>query len=56
MDAAGNPREGWMAVIPLTVFVLLVVYVLGGPVHVVNLVSQWSVALVTAIGNWVRHL
>ena len=29
MDAAGNPREGWMAIVPVTVLVLIVTYVLG---------------------------
>jgi hypothetical protein len=56
MDAAGNPREGWMALVPVTVLVLVVTYVLGGPAHVVNFVAQWSMDVVNAFVAWVKHL
>lgn len=56
MDASGTPREGWMTFIPLTVLLFIVVYVMGGPEHFANIVGQWSVDLVNAIGNWVKHL
>jgi hypothetical protein len=56
MDATGTPREGWMAIIPLTVMILIVMYIVGGPLQFVNLVTQWSEDIVHSVGNWVKHL
>jgi hypothetical protein len=56
MDTAGNPREGWMALIPLTVMLLIVMYIVGGPREFINLVAQWSEDVVQSVGNWVQHL
>lgn len=56
MDATGSPREGWMAFVPLTVFLFIVLYVLGGPEHVMNLIVQWTMDIVASVTNWVRHL
>ena len=56
MDASGTPREGWMAIVPIAVFLFMVIYILGGPEHVVNLMVQWTTELASSVANWVRHL
>lgn len=56
MDPTGRPREGWMAIVPLTIFVLFVVLALGGPVNFVNTVSLWVGDLATAVAGWVKDL
>jgi hypothetical protein len=56
MDISGSTREGWMAFIPLLVFIFIVVYVLGGPEHVITLVARWSMDIVASVAHWVRHL
>jgi hypothetical protein len=56
MDASGSTREGWMTFIPVTVLLFIVMYVLGGPAQFLNLISQWTVDVVTSIVNWVKHL
>jgi hypothetical protein len=42
--------------IPLTVLVLIVVYVLGGPVQFMDTVSNWAGDSVTAVLSFIRHL
>jgi predicted membrane-bound dolichyl-phosphate-mannose-protein mannosyltransferase len=56
MDASGSTREGWMTFIPLTVLLFIIIYVMGGPTQFVNVVAQWTVDVVTSIGNWIKHL
>ncbi len=43
MDVSGTSHEGWMMFVPLTVLVLIVVYVLGGPAAFMNTVSNWAI-------------
>lgn len=45
MDTSGRPHEGWMIVIPGTVFLMFVVLALGGPVGFVNTLSLWAVEM-----------
>lgn len=45
-----------MAFVPLVVLVLIVMYVLGGPLHFINLVTQWSTDVASSVVRWVRHL
>jgi uncharacterized protein involved in cysteine biosynthesis len=56
MEISGAPNEGWMIFVPVTVLVLIVVYVLGGPVQFVNTVSHWLSDVVSAAASWLRHL
>jgi hypothetical protein len=56
MDTSGKPYEGWMTVIPVSVFLLVVIVALGGPVAFVNTLSLWVSDLLTAVVSWVRNL
>lgn len=56
MDVGGNTREGWIAVIPLTVFILIMTYVVGGPVAFANLAYEWGADIVSSVSHFVRHL
>jgi hypothetical protein len=56
MDAGGNPREGWMAVIPMGVLILITTYIVGGPVEFVNLVHRWGTDFFSYVANVIKHL
>ena len=56
MDISGKSHEGWMTVIPVTVFLLVVVVALGGPAAFVNTVSLWVTDLLTTIVAWVKGI
>lgn len=56
MDTSGKPREGWMAVIPATVFLVFVVFALGGPRNFLNTLSIWAGDLVAGIQGWLKSL
>ena len=45
-----------MTFIPLTVLLFIVMYVMGGPTHFVNVVAQWSMDVIAYVVNWVKHL
>ncbi|MEO7133760.1 MAG: hypothetical protein ABI024_06025 [Vicinamibacterales bacterium] len=56
MDASGSSHEGWMTVLPVGVLVLIVMYVVGGPVAFVNTVSYWAVEFSGAVVSWIKYL
>jgi hypothetical protein len=56
MDTSGKPYEGWMTVIPLSVFVFVVVVALGGPAAFVNVVSNWAGDIASYLTHWMKHL
>ena len=56
MDATGSSHEGWMTIVPLTVLVLIVIYIVGGPVAFVNTISHWGTELLDGIVRWIRFL
>lgn len=56
MDASGSSHEGWMTVLPVTVLVLIVMYIVGGPVAFVNVVSHWATEFIGAVTTWIRYL
>lgn len=56
MEVSGAPHEGWMMFVPLTVLILIVVYVLGGPEAFVNTVSSWATDIVSSVAHWLRQL
>ena len=56
MQVSGKPHEGWMTLIPLTVFVVVIVSVMGGPTVFVSTVSQWVSDFVTYCARWIKYL
>lgn len=56
MDTSGKPHEGWMTVIPVTVFLLVVIVLLGGPTAFVNTLSLWVGDLLNSVAAWVRSI
>jgi hypothetical protein len=56
MDVSGKPHEGWMTVVPVTVFLFIVVVALGGPAAFANTVSLWVFDIANAAVSWLRHL
>jgi hypothetical protein len=56
MEISGTPQEGWMTFVPLAVLVLIVVYVLGGPVQFLNTLNNWAIDFFTAVAGFFRHL
>jgi hypothetical protein len=55
MDTSGKAHEGWMTVIPVSVFLVIVVAALGGPTEFVNTVSIWIGDMATALVAWIKH-
>jgi len=45
-----------MTVIPVSVFLLIVIVALGGPVAFVNTLSLWVADLLTAAASWLKNL
>jgi hypothetical protein len=56
MDTSGTTREGWMTVIPLSIFVLVVIAALGGPTAFVNTVSIWVTDMTTYVVALMKSL
>ena len=56
MDTSGRPYEGWMTIIPGSIFLLFVVLALGGPVAFVNTLSLWAVDIANWFVNWFKYL
>ena len=56
MDVTGSSHEGWMTVVPLIVLVLIVTYVVGGPVAFVNMIGGWATDLFNAVTSWIKYL
>ena len=56
MDPTGKPQEGWMTIIPGTIFALFVVLAMGGPVAFVNTLSLWAVETANWFVNWLKYL
>lgn len=45
-----------MTVIPVSVFLLIVIVALGGPVAFVNTLSLWVSDLLTGAASWLKNL
>jgi hypothetical protein len=56
MDISGKPREGWMTVIPVSVFLLIIIVALGGPEAFVNTVSLWVSDVLSAAFAWIKQM
>lgn len=56
MDTSGRPHEGWMTVVPLSVFILVVMAALGGPTAVVNFTTVWIGDIVNSVVHFFKYL
>jgi hypothetical protein len=56
METSGRPTEGWMTVVPFTVFVFIVMFALGGPTAFMNIVINWASDLVHYVLHWLKSL
>ena len=51
---SGQSHEGWMAFIPLTVLLFIVVVVLGGPEAFVNTIGSFAIDAIAYGTNWLK--
>jgi len=51
---SGQSHEGWMALIPLTVLLFIVVVVLGGPEAFVNTIGSFAIDAIAYGTNWLK--
>jgi hypothetical protein len=51
---SGRSHEGWMALIPLTVLLVVVVAVLGGPEAVVDTIGSLAIDTIAYGRNWLK--
>ena len=56
METSGKPREGFMTLVPLAVFVLFVIFALGGPTSFLSFLSNWVIEMTIATTRWLRSL
>lgn len=56
MEVSGKPNEGWMLVIPGTVFLVFIMAILGGPRAFLNMVMTWGGDIVEWMMRFVRSL
>ena len=45
-----------MTLVPLTIFILVVIFALGGPTSFMNTLSNWAYEASTYLGRWIRSL
>ena len=45
-----------MTLVPLTVFIFVVVFALGGPTQFMNTLSNWTYEISSYIARWIRSL
>ncbi len=56
MQVSGKPHEGWMTLVPVTVFVLVIVAVMGGPTATAHTVSLWISDILDYVSRWLKYL
>ena len=56
METSGKAHEGWMTVIPVSVFIFVVVVTLGGPTAFMNVVSLWVTDFASYVAHWLKNL
>jgi hypothetical protein len=56
VDISGKPNEGWMAILPLTIFFGFIVLAMGGPASFMNTVAVWASDVVSYVGAWIKYL
>ncbi len=52
---SGQSHEGWMALIPLSVLLFIVMVALGGPEALVNTVRSFATDAITYTARWVKN-
>ena len=45
-----------MTLVPLTVFIFVVVFALGGPTSFMNTLSNWTYEISSYVARWIRSL
>ena len=56
MRTSGQSHEGWMALVPLSVLLFIVMVALGGPEAFVRTVSTFAADVITYGSRWVKSL
>jgi hypothetical protein len=56
VEISGKPNEGWMAILPLTIFTGFIVLAMGGPAAFMNTVALWASDLVSYVASWIKYL
>jgi hypothetical protein len=56
MNTSGKPREGWMTVVPVSVFIFVVVVALGGPNNFFRTIALWGEDVMKAVGTFFKQL
>ena len=56
MNTSGKPREGWMTVIPVSVFIFFVVIALGGPDNFFRTIALWGEDVIKTVGTLLQAL
>jgi len=54
-STSGQAHEGWMALIPLSVLLFIVMVALGGPEAFVNTVASLATDAMTYTASWIRN-
>ena len=55
MRTSGHGNDGWMALIPLTVLLFIVMVAFGGPETFANMVANFAIDAVNSTASWIRH-
>ena len=55
MRTSGHGNDGWMALIPLTVLLFIVMVALGGPDAFVTTVAGFATDAISYTASWIRH-
>jgi hypothetical protein len=54
MRTSGQAHEGWMALIPLSVLLFIVMVAVGGPEAFVTAVSSFATDVIAYVASWIR--
>ena len=55
MRTSGQSHEGWMALIPLSVLLFIVMVALGGPDAFVSTVTSFATDAIAYTARWIRN-
>ncbi len=56
MRTSGQSHEGWMAFIPLSVLLFIVMVALGGPDAFVRTITTFAADFITYGSRWIKSL
>ena len=54
-STSGQAHEGWMALIPLSVLLFIVMVALGGPEAFVNTAASFATDAMNYTASWIRN-